>query len=46
LFYFLIQAHRLENRGKQLEQDGLSVQEAASKLSKEISAMQQEIDGV
>jgi hypothetical protein len=45
MFYFRIQSHRLESRGKQLEQDGLSVREAASKLSKEISALQQEIDG-
>jgi hypothetical protein len=35
----------LEGRGKQLVQDGQAVREGADKLSKEISAVQQEIDG-
>lgn len=42
---FLIQSHRLESRGKQLEKDGQSIREAANKLSKEISALQEEIYG-
>jgi hypothetical protein len=36
----------LESRGKRLEQDGRSVREEANELSKQISALQQEIYGV
>lgn len=39
----LDKSHRLESRGKQLEKDGQSIREAANKLSKEISALQEEI---
>lgn len=43
---FLIQSRRLEGRGKQVEQDGWSIQEKADTLSREISALREEIDGV
>ncbi|KDR22194.1 Laminin subunit alpha-1, partial [Zootermopsis nevadensis] len=43
---FLIQSRRLEGRGKQVEQDGWSIQEKADTLSREISALREEIDDV